>query len=126
VVGRHRLGLGEDRLLVRGVRIEQRVHRGEVVDVVRQRQPRGGVVRFGARRRRRHRGLERGEVDVEHLGLDDAVLVEEHRDGRQAVRVGHRQPRRRVVRFRARGRRPDRARDVRGQRGPLTCCVFTP
>ena len=64
VVGGHGLGLGDDRGLVLGVGVEQRVHRREVVDVVRQGQPRGGVVRFGPRGRRRDRGLDGGEVDL--------------------------------------------------------------
>ncbi len=49
-----------------------------------------------------------------------ARLLEQHLDRRQPVGIGHRQPRRRVVRFGARGRRSDAARDVRGQARPVT------
>ena len=49
-VGHQGLGLGDHRGLHLGVRIEQGVHRREVVDVVGQRQPRRRVVRLGAGR----------------------------------------------------------------------------
>ncbi len=112
-----RFGFGDDRGLHLGVRVEQRVHRGELVDVVGEREPRRRIVRFGSRGRRRDHGLQRHEVDlvagrVDHGGR----LFQQGCDRREAVRIGHRQPRGRIVRFRARGRRPDDARDVRGER----------
>ncbi len=80
--------------------VEQRLDRREVVDVVGEREPGRGVVRLGARRRLRDGGFDGGEVDRVGAEVDDGCgLLEQHLDRRQPERVGHGQPRGRVVRF---------------------------
>jgi hypothetical protein len=81
-------------------------------------------VRLGARRRGRDRRLH-GDVRVVHdgLGLGDdrrleiGIRLEQVLERRQIVQVdGQGQPCGGIMRLRARGRRADRASDVRGQR----------
>src|SRR5206468_3610901 len=90
-VGHHGFGLGDDLRLHLGVRVEQRVDGRQLVDVVGQRQPGGGVVRLGARRRRRDHRFERGEVDGVGREVDDGRrLFQQRLDRRQRVRIGDR------------------------------------